>query len=84
MLIVFAAVLLYFYKHALFRALTVFLLGYYLLAFPYLLMPNKAVIENVYGYNPEFVELYNETYTNPEDAAQWRQLLEYEHKARNF
>jgi hypothetical protein len=83
-LIVFGAVLLYFYKHTLFRALAVFLLGYYLLAFPYLLMPNKGVIEHVYGYNPEFVELYNQTYSNPDNNAQWKQLLEYEHKARNF
>jgi hypothetical protein len=47
-------------------------------------MPNKGVIEHVYGYNPEFVELYNQTYSNPDNNAQWKQLLEYEHKARNF
>ena len=83
-LVLFTAVFLFFYKHTLFRALSVFLLGYYLLAYPYLLMPNKELIERVYGYNPEFVELYHQAYTYPEDDAQWKQLLEYEHKARNF
>jgi hypothetical protein len=83
-MVLLSGVLLFFYKHSLFRALAVFLLGYYLLAFPYLLMPNKTVVEKVYQYNPEFVDLYHQTYTNPEDAAQWKQLLEYEHKARNF
>jgi hypothetical protein len=78
------SVLLFFYKHTLFRALAVFLLGYYVLAYPYLLMPNKAVIEKVYQYNPEFVELYNQTYDDPDNTAQWKQLLEYPHKARNF
>jgi hypothetical protein len=83
-LVLLTAVLVFFYKHTLFRALAVFLLGYFLLAYPYLLMPNKRIIEKVYQYNPEFVELYNQTYTHPEDAAHWKQLLEYEHKARNF
>jgi hypothetical protein len=83
-LILLTAMLVFFYKHTLFRALAVFLLGYYLLAYPYLLMPNKQVIEKVYQYNPEFVNLYNQIYTHPEDAAQWKLLLEYEHKTRNF
>jgi hypothetical protein len=83
-LLLFVGLLLFFYKHPLFRALSVFLFGYYLLAFPYLLMPNKTVVERVYQYNPEFVELYQQTYRNPENTVQWKQLLEYQHKARNF
>ncbi|MDO1445853.1 hypothetical protein Q0590_06300 [Rhodocytophaga aerolata] len=83
-LILLTAILLFFYKHTLFKALAVFLFGYYVLAYPYLLMPNKSVIEKVYQYNPEFVELYNQTYENPGNTAQWKQLLEYPHKARNF
>jgi hypothetical protein len=83
-LILLIGILVFFYKHTLFRTLAAFLFGYYVLAYPYLLMPNKAVIERVYGYNPEFVELYRQTYSQPENTDQWKQLLEYEHKARNF
>jgi hypothetical protein len=83
-LLMIVGMLIYFYKHSLFRALAVFLLGYYLLAYPYLLMPNKTLIEKVYRYNPEFLELYHQTYKEPSNTDQWKQLLEYEHKARNF
>jgi hypothetical protein len=83
-LLMIVGMLIYFYKHPLFRALAVFLLGYYLLAYPYLLMPNKTLIEKVYRYNPEFLELYHQTYKEPSNTDQWKQLLEYEHKARNF
>jgi hypothetical protein len=83
-LLLFTSLVFAFYKHTLFRALSVFLLAYYLLAFPYLLMPNKKIIEWVYQYDPEFVALYTRTYNEPDASGSWKELLEYEHKARTL
>ena len=79
-LIFFAGLLLIFFRHPLFKALSVSLLAYYFLAFPFALMPNRQLILKVYQSDPDFIELYQKSYQEPENEQYRRQLLEYHHQ----
>lgn len=79
-LILFSGLLVIFFRHPLFKALSMSLLAYYFLAFPYGLMPNRHAILKVYQSDPDFIELYQKSYHEPENDHYRRQLLEYQHR----
>lgn len=83
-LLLLVGLLVVFYQHQLFKVLAISLLAYYLLAYPYALMPNRKVILTVYHYDPQFIELYQKRYTDSVSDQYWKQLLEYKHQPRKL
>lgn len=79
-LILFTGLLFIFFRHLLFKALSVSLLAYYFLTFPYTLMPNRQVILTVYQSDPHFIELYRKSCLDPENDLYRKKLLEYQHQ----